>query len=241
MLTGKEFRKRLARAILIDRATAGGTSIIGRVARERSEENYRFASSFVTGKTILDIGGGTGIGHDLLLARGAASILSLDQHVASTAQGGDPRVSSVLGDFLTYPLLDGSFDVIICLGTLFYVGDSDVALRKMQRLLTPAGMLIINCINQKVVRAYFGMSLEEIDDKFSAAYDEAGFRALIKRHFEGEPALYIQQPVPGSRTLFGRIAFWLIPLTWPLRRHPVMLKAPGTEGMYNYAIVGKKH
>src|ERR1700722_3776672 len=130
LLTGKEFRKRLARAILIDRATAGGTSIIGRVARERSEENYRFASSFVTGKTILDIGGGNGIGHDLLLARGAASILSLDQHVASTAQGGDPRVSSVLGDFLTYPLSDGSFDVIICLGPLFYVGDSAVALGK---------------------------------------------------------------------------------------------------------------
>ena len=240
MLTGKEFRKRLARAILIDRATTGSASIIGRVARERSEENYRFASSFVAGKTILDIGGGGGIGHDLLLARGAASILSLDQHVASTAQGGDPRVSSVLGDFLTYPL-DGSFDVIICLGTLFYLGDSDVALRKMQRLLTPAGMLIINCINQRIVRAYFGMSLEEIDDKFSTAYDESGFRALIKRHFEGEPTLYIQQPVPHSLTLYRAIAFWLTPLTWPLRRHPVMLKTPGTEGMYNYAIVGMKH
>ena len=64
----KEFRKRFARAIIIDRATSQNNSLIGRIARERSEENYRFAANFVADKTVLDIGGGTGIGHDLLLA-----------------------------------------------------------------------------------------------------------------------------------------------------------------------------
>ena len=68
---------------------------------------------------MLDVGGGTGIGHGLLLADGAASILSLDRHLASTAQDGDARVRSVQGDFLTCPLPDGQFDVVICLGTLF--------------------------------------------------------------------------------------------------------------------------
>ncbi|HWY63483.1 MAG TPA: class I SAM-dependent methyltransferase [Rhizomicrobium sp.] len=239
-MTREEFSKRLARAIIIDRAISGSTSIVGRVARERTEENYRFASNFVAGKRLLDIGGGTGIGHDCLLARGAASILSLDQHVASTIQEGNSRLRSVRGDFLATPLSEGSFDVIICLGTLFYLADSDAALAKMYRLLAPGGMLIINCINQQLVRRYFGMKLEEIDEKFSAAYDEAGLRVLLRRHFRAEPTLYVQQPVPVSRTLSGTLAFWLMPLTWPLRRHPVMIKPPGTEGMYLYAVVSKK-
>lgn len=239
MLTSKELRRRLARAIIIDRAPTSSSSFIGRVARERSEENYRFASNFVTGKTILDIGGGTGIGHDLLLARGASSILSLDRHIATTADGGISRVQSVKGDFLTFPFADESFDLIICLGTLFYLSDSNGALRKMRQLLRPGGMLIINCINQDMVRSYFGMPLEAIDEKFSTAYDESGFQSLISYHFEVEPALYVQQPVPEPVNLLRSIAFWLMPLTWPLRRHPVVRKAQGTKGMYNYAVVNK--
>ena len=238
-MPSKGFRRRLARAIIIDRATSENLSIIGRIARERSEENYRFASNFIAGKIVLDIGGGKGIGHDLLLARGAKSILSLDRYVAANEYGGDPRARSIQGDFLTYPLSDESFDVIICLGTFFYLRDGDAALLKMHRLLRPAGMLVINCINQQLIRRYFGMSLEKVDEKFSAAYDAVEFRAILRKHFNAEPTLYVQQPVPVSGTLLNAFAFWLIPLTWPLRRHPIMLKPPGTEGMYIYAVVSK--
>src|SRR6476661_2535108 len=118
-MIGKRVRKRLARAIIIDRATPGSISIIGRTARRRTKDNYQFASRFVAGKSVLDVGGGTGIGHDLLLADGAASILSLDRHLASTAQDSDARVRSVRGDFPTCPFPDEQFDVVICLGTLF--------------------------------------------------------------------------------------------------------------------------
>ena len=239
-IMSRGLRKRLARAIIIDRATPGSISLIGRVARERTEENYRFASRFVAGKAVLDIGGGTGIGHDLLVAGGAASILSLDRHLASTAQGGDARVRSVRGDFLTCPLPDGEFDVVICLGTLFYLEDTDAALAKMHRLLKPGGTLVINCINQRLVRRYFEMPLEEIDGKFSTAYDEAGFRAFLKTRFDSEPELYVQQPVQVSRSLSDMFRFWLTPATWPLRRHPVVPRRPGTEGMYVYAVVNKK-
>ena len=239
-MMSKGFRRRLARAIIIDRATPGSISIIGRVARERTKENYRFASRLVGGKAVLDIGSGAGIGHDLLLAGGAASILSLDRHLASTAQDRDARVRSVRGDFLTCPLPSGQFDVVICLGTLFYLDDTDAALAKMHRLLKPGGTLVINCINQRLVRRYFEMPLEEIDGKFSIAYDEPGFRAFLKNRFDTEPKLYVQQPVPVSRSLSNTLRFWLIPLTWPLRRHPVVPRPPGTEGMYVYAVVNKR-
>src|SRR5437588_789005 len=156
-MLSKGIRKCLARAIIIDRATPGSISVIGRVARERTEENYRFASRLVGGKAVLDIGGGAGIGHDLLLAGGAASILPL----------------------------------------------------------------------------------EEIDEKFSTAYDEPGLRAFLKNRFGTEPKLYVQQPVPVSHSLSDTLRFWLIPLIWPLRRHPVVPRTPGTEGMYVYAVVNK--
>jgi len=213
--------------------------MIERIARERSEENYRFAARFVKGKTVLDVGGGAGIGHDLLLAAGARSIVSVDRHIAATVQDGDPRVRAIQGDFLTCPLEDGAFDVVICLGTLFYLGDAEGALARMYRLLKPGGTLVINCINQELVRRYFRMRLEEIDAKFSIAFDETGFGAFLKKRFETEPALYVQQPVRVSRGLADRLAFWLAPLTWPLRRHPVMPRPAGTEGMYLYAIVSK--
>jgi SAM-dependent methyltransferase len=232
-------RRFIARTIIIDRATPTSRSMIGRVARERTEENYRFASRFVAGKTVLDIGGGTGIGHGLLLAAGARSILSLDRDVAATVVADDRRVRAVRGDFLTCPLPDGQFDVVVCLGTLFYLADADAALRRMHALLKPAGTLVVNCINQRLVRRYFAMPLEEIDGKFAAAYDEPGFRHLLCDRFDTEPRLYVQQPVPIRRTLPGRLGFWLVPLTWPWRRHPVVPKPPGTEGMYVYAVVTK--
>jgi SAM-dependent methyltransferase len=228
MLEG--FRKGLARAIIIDRAASANTSLVGRIARERSEENYRFASRFVEGKTIVDIGGGTGIGHDLLLAAGATSILSLDRHVAATQ---DPRVTALQGDFFSLKLPEASFDMVICLGTLFYLGDGDAALARMARLLKPGGMLIVNCINPNLVRRYFGMALEEIDGKFSVAYAEPEMRERLKAHFGAEPEFYVQQPVCVSNPL----AFWATPLTWAFGRHPVIPRPSGTEGMYVYAIV----
>jgi SAM-dependent methyltransferase len=232
-------RRLVARAIIIDRATREGRGVVGRVARERTEENYRFASRFVSGKTVLDIGGGTGIGHDLLMAAGAASILTLDREVKPTQPTRDERVRAVRGDFLTHSFAETQFDVILCLGTFFYLQDSAAALARMDTLLSPVGTLVINCINQHLIRRYFAMPLEAIDDKFSAAYDESGFRDLLRRQFRTDPSLYVQQPVSVSRTLAGTLGFWLIPFTWPWHRHPVMPRPPGTEGMYVYAVVTK--
>jgi SAM-dependent methyltransferase len=224
------FRRGLARAIIIDRAASANTSLVGRIARERSEENYRFAGRFAAGKAVVDVGGGTGIGHDLLLAAGALSILSLDRHVTAPQNS---RVSALQGDFFTLKLPEAAFDMVICLGTIFYLGNSDAALARMARLLKPGGMLIVNCINPKLVRRYFGMALEEIDEKFSAALSEPELRERLKSHFGAEPEFYVQQPVPVSPPL----AFWLTPLTWLFGRHPVGPRPPGTEGMYIYAIV----
>jgi SAM-dependent methyltransferase len=235
----RSLRKKLARAIIIDRATWGDKSAIGRIARERTEENYRFASRFVRGMRVLDVGGGAGIGQDLLLASGAVSIVSLDRQQAIARPDRDARIETIEGDFLTYPLPDAQFDVVICLGTLFYLSDVDAALAKMNRVLAASGTLIVNCINQRLVRRYFGMRLDEIDTKFSTAFEEAGFRTCLKGHFGTEPELFVQQPVRHSGSLLDGILVWLTPFTWPLRRHPVVPRKAGEEGMYLYGVVHK--
>lgn len=224
---------------MIDRASHENTSLIGRIARERSEENYRFASRFVSGKTLLDIGGGAGIGHDILLGGGAKSIKSIDPYLASIASKHGSRVCLIQDDFLVHSFAGETFDVITCLGTIFYLPNADAALNKMHQLLKPGGALLINCINQNLVRAYFKMSLEEVDDKFSTAFNERDFSALIKRHFDGEPSIYVQQPVPFSSKLRDALSFWLTPIIWPFQRHPIVLKPKGTEGMFVYAVAHK--
>jgi len=228
-------RRRLARAIIIDRASTGRNSLVERVARERSEENYRFASRFVAGRTVLDVGGGAGIGHDLLLKADARSILSLDRFVAPTPPDGETRLRYEKGDFVAHPLPDAAFDTIICLGTIFYIPDATAALAKMRRLLRPGGTLVINCINQRLVRRYFGMRLEDVDAKFASAFEQDRFFAFLRDGFGADPETFMQQPVPTEASL----GFWTAPLTWAVRRNPVVPTRPGAEGMFVYAVVKK--
>src|SRR6266446_1785654 len=201
--------------------------------------NYRSSAHVVRGKAVLDIGGGTGIGHDFLLEKKPNRILSLDKKITpgQNAKCQNPPVEYRRGDFFEVDLPDESFDVVICLGTLFYLGDHDAALAKMRRLLRPGGMLIINCINQELIGGYFGMRLQDIDAKFSAAYDAAEFRVLLTRHFGAEPALYVQQPVRFSNSVFGSLRLWLTAVLWLVFRQPVVPRPSGTAGMYNYAVI----
>ena len=83
------------------------------------------------------------------------------------------------------------------------------------------------------------MPLEEVDDKFSTAFNEPDFSALIKRHFDAEPSMYVQQPVPFSKKLRDVMRFWLMPIVWPFQRHPIVPKPKGAEGMFVYAVAHK--
>jgi len=236
-------RRNIARSIIIDRATQEAGSIINSIARERSEENYRFASRFVSGKSVLDIGGGRGTGHAQLLEGNPSHVLSLDLEAYSLCRRlQDARLEYRQGDFLNEPLPEGSFDVIICVGTLFYLTDHGIALARMCRLLRPGGILIINCINQDLVRKYFGMSLQSIDTKFTGAYSASEFCALLEIVFGAAPALYHQQPVKGQflRSICGTPQLWLAALNWVFSRHPVVPAGPNMVGMYNFAVVAKK-
>ena len=235
----RRLRRALARAIIIDRAPGQGRSAINRIARERAEENYVFASRHVAGRDVLDIGGGAGLGHPILLAADAAHVVSIDPYAAPAAANPDPRLTYVQGDFLRHPFRHDSFDVLLCIGTLFYLPRHDDALQRMRRLLRPGGVLIINCINRQLVRRYFGMELDEIDPKFTRAYTGPELGDRLARHFGTTPEAFLQQPVTARTGPLAGLRVWLAPAGWLFGRHPVLAAAAGVTGMFNYFVVRK--
>ena len=55
-------------------------------------------------------------------------------------------VAFLQGDVETLPLKDSSVDVLICLGVITYLKSEDSALRELERVLKPGGVLIISIL-----------------------------------------------------------------------------------------------
>jgi ubiquinone/menaquinone biosynthesis C-methylase UbiE len=236
----RRLRRALARAIIIDRAPDKASSAVDRIARERAEENYRFASRYVAGKDVLDIGGGAGIGHRYLLESQAARVVSIDVHGGGPGTGNpDPRLTYLQGDFMSHSFPDRSFDVLLCIGTIFYLPQHDVAFQKMNRLLRPGGVLVINCINRDLIARYFGMELAEIDPKFTKSYTASELSDQLARHFEATPEAFVQQPVVGATGRLATLRVWLAPVRWLFGRHPVSAAGAHVIAMFHYFVVRK--
>ncbi len=107
----------------------------------------------VRGKSVADIGSGTGR-YALQLARmGAESVTGVDLSdgmlavAARKAERGE--LSDVVhwrrGDILErLPLADGSVDLIVCALTLSFLPDTRGAFRELSRVLSPGGSLVVS-------------------------------------------------------------------------------------------------
>jgi SAM-dependent methyltransferase len=232
-------RRKLARTIIIDRAPTKARSMIERIARRRAAGNYMFASRFVAGKDVLDIGGGEGTGHGYLLACHPTRVVSIDLHAGTGEKNPDSRLTYLHGDFLRHRFPDNSFDVLLCIGTIFLLQDHDAAFRKMHRLLRTGGILIINCINPELISRYFGMRLHDIDIKYSKSYTAGELNDTLVQHFHAIPDAYVQQPVAHPAGRYAAIRMWIAPLRWLFSGHSVCASTPRVVGMFNYFVVRK--
>ncbi len=59
-----------------------------------------------------------------------------------------PTVAFLQGDVETLPLQDLSVDVIVCLGVIAYLKSENAALRELERVLKPGGVLILSIVNK---------------------------------------------------------------------------------------------
>lgn len=105
-----------------------------------------FDLASIIGRTVLDMGCGSGR-YSLALARaGAARVVgvdlgkrSIESARAIASRAGLANVEFRTGDVLDLPFEDGAFDFVFCNGVLHHTADMERGIREMYRVLRPGG------------------------------------------------------------------------------------------------------
>jgi len=114
---------------------------------------YKFASQFCAGKTILDVGCGTGYG-TAYLAESASRAIGID--IARQAvryarkRYGSPKIEFLRMSAQALSLADRSFDFIISTENFEHLRDQRANLREVSRVLTDEGMLLLATPNREM-------------------------------------------------------------------------------------------
>ena len=124
-----------------------------RLFREH-EARYVFAGKFVTGKRILDVACGTGMGTKYLSAAGAASSVGLDIDPAAvsfaTKLYGECEFAQC--DVARLCIASASIDVVVSFETIEHLKDQAKFLSECHRVLKPGGVLICSTPNQTLTK-----------------------------------------------------------------------------------------
>lgn len=112
------------------------------------------------GKSVLDIGCGTGETAHLVARRGAARVLGIDYAPGAIAVAEKnyraPNLSFAVRDVRD---VRGKFDAILSMGTLEHIDDPLGLLKKCKSMLRPGGSLIITSPNWSNPRGYILLTL----------------------------------------------------------------------------------
>ena len=119
--------------------TAVAADSVGQLSRYLGPEG-------LTGKTLLDVGGGPGYFRDAFESAGATYV-ALDADVGElsrqgTTQVGEPR--TVIGDGMRLPFADGSVDVCYSSNVLEHVPDPWAMADEMLRVTRPGGVVFLS-------------------------------------------------------------------------------------------------
>ncbi len=154
---------------------------------------YAFASRFVVGKRVLDVGSGEGYGA-ALLSRAAQEVVGIDYSPAAIehARGAYSRdgLSFELVDIREFALQDGMFDVVTCFEVIEHVEDHDALLEAIVQRLHPDGTLLLSTPNTRSL----GHSLENPYHVLELTTRE--LKLTVRRHF-GE--VQVRGQVPSDR------------------------------------------
>jgi SAM-dependent methyltransferase len=109
---------------------------------------------------ILDLGAGTGVGRDRLLAAiPDASVVSLDRSAKMLAAGRIPEAERVVADMADFRLAPDSFDVAVCGFDAFNYLDAngvDGCLRSLAPCLRPGSYFIFDYSSRKMLKYDWG-------------------------------------------------------------------------------------
>ena len=155
------------------------------------------------GKTVLEIGPGTGQATEPVLATGCDyHAIELGEHLCETMRrkyGRFPNFSIVNGDFITYDFGETAFDMIYSAATIQWIPE-EIAFRKTYALLKPGGTLAM-MLTRSDYRSADEELYEKIQKVYSAYYKPEISYEHVKFRYENAPA-YGFGPVE-KREFFG--------------------------------------
>lgn len=158
---------------------------------------YMWASQFVEGKRVLDLGSGEGFGA-AILAQDAAGVLGIDidgqtvRHSSLNYEG--ENLSFAVGTALDLSAYGAnSFDIVVAFEIIEHVQDHDRVLEEIARVLTPEGTLIISTPDRVVYSDVEGRNNPYHEHELSR--DE--LEALLTTRFP-HTALWGQHTITGS-------------------------------------------
>lgn len=96
------------------------------------------------GISILDAGCGNGRYTDALLKKGYRKVLAMDLIDEHVFRKSGIDCTYVQGSHTDIPAKDNCFDIIICMGSLFYLKNPEKGLKEFYRVLKPGGMLLVS-------------------------------------------------------------------------------------------------
>jgi ubiquinone/menaquinone biosynthesis C-methylase UbiE len=124
---------------------------------------YVFAERYISGKLVLDIACGTGFGVGLMKAT-AASVTGVDVDLAAArdarSECGDNSFV-LLGDGLSLPFADASFDVVTSFETLEHLHARSDFLAELKRVMKETAVLLLSTPNANYTRPVNGKPVNQ--------------------------------------------------------------------------------
>ncbi|MBC7231263.1 MAG: class I SAM-dependent methyltransferase [Actinobacteria bacterium] len=118
----------------------------------RIYSRYHFAKQYASGKDVLDVGCGSGIGLSYL-AETARSVVGIDIDeknikMAQDLASGNTKVKVALSDAHCLGFKNDSFDMVLLFEAIYYLDRPELFLKEAHRILREGGILMISSVNK---------------------------------------------------------------------------------------------
>lgn len=153
----------------------------------------------LSGKTILDVGAGTGRVFDLLRKRGtllnAKEIHAMDisRNMLGILKKKHPQTAIAHGDMLAMPYEDDSFDIAVAAFAIVHLKSLETFFNEIYRILKPGGVFIVTNVNQKKAPKLWTDKREKIVVKSYYNLPEHVIKALNGAFFHIEIEEFIEK------------------------------------------------